>query len=194
MEQSVSKNNQFSLLIVDDTQEIRELIKNVCISQNITADEAEDGRVAVTKLLKNHYHVVVTDIKMPRMDGIELTRWIKQFNKEIFVIVMTGYTDQFLWNEIAAAGADDFLTKPFNVQQMIIKVKSILRYQQLLETTENELQEIKSISNEMIDGLQNESMSAGLRLKDLESEIEKIKRKKSDHEKKIPDTDDGDRE
>lgn len=177
MPEQNSEIKEPTILIVDDTQEIRDVIKMACLNKKLTTDEAVDGRDAVEKILKNHYPVVITDIKMPRMDGLELTRWIKEYNKDIFVVVMTGYADQYLWDEIVAAGADDFLTKPFNVVQMIIKIKTILRYIALLQTSENELKEILAISNEMIDGLQSEAMEASQHAKKLQVEIETLRKK-----------------
>ncbi len=177
MEEQRINNNETTILIVDDTAEIREMIKMVCMNKKINADEAQDGREAVEKILKNHYPVVITDIKMPRMDGLELTRWIKEYNKDIFVVIMTGYSDQYLWDEIVAAGADDFLTKPFNVVQMIIKIKTVINYINMLHSSEEELKAILEISNEMIDGLQNEAMDANQRVKKLLEEVEEMRNK-----------------
>lgn len=176
MTEQNKEKNEPTILIVDDTQEIRDVIKMACKNKKLNTEEAEDGREAVEKILKNHYPVVITDIKMPRMDGLELTRWIKEYNRDIFVVVMTGYADQYLWDEIVTAGADDFLTKPFNVVQMIIKIKTILRYISMLQTSENELKEILEISNEMIDGLQTEAMDAIQHAKKLQEEIEALRK------------------
>lgn len=160
---------------MDDNPELRGLIQYACASQDLPADEAIDGRDAIEKFSLKSYPVVVTDIQMPGMNGLALTRWIKTHFKDTYVIVITGYPDQYLWNQIAEAGADDFLVKPFNIHQMILKIKSIIRFKSKINHIAQELDEIMAISNDMIGGLQHEAMASNQRIRELEKQIEAMR-------------------
>jgi len=83
----------YKVLIVDDDPFIRRLISSILILKGHQCEEANDGMEALEKFTKNPFDAVITDIRMPRMDGIELTRELLKLQPALPIIVMTGCQD-----------------------------------------------------------------------------------------------------
>ena len=84
-------NKAFHILVVDDEYLIRSLVPKALTVLGVTVDVAENGRQAKAKILSGNFDLVITDINMPEMNGLELLRWIKKHRPHIEGIVMTGY-------------------------------------------------------------------------------------------------------
>lgn len=118
--------NLSKLLIVEDDREIAQLIKTALEKEGYEVDHAEDGVIAWEKINHIHYDLILLDLMLPRMDGWEVLRRIRQ-EKNLPVLILsarTEETDQILG---LGLGADDFITKPFRVGELIARVKSQLR-------------------------------------------------------------------
>jgi diguanylate cyclase (GGDEF)-like protein len=120
-----------SVLCVDDDQGIRELLYEIITRLGHNTITAVDGIDALERLVDDHFDIVVTDISMPRMDGIELIKRIKTDFDEVDVIVITAYGMKYKYTEIIALGASDFISKPFNVNELEAKLDRILREREL---------------------------------------------------------------
>ncbi len=109
-----------SVLVVDDESVIRELIKDVLTSKNIGVIPASDGIEGYEKFLANKDHIglVILDIIMPGMDGKELYYKIKEIKKDVKVIITSGYSKHNVKDELLQAGADNYLSKPFNINEL----------------------------------------------------------------------------
>jgi len=105
-----------TILIVDDESVIRDLCRRVLHDYNIV--EAGDGVEALGIFLRGGIDVVLTDVMMPRLDGIELLKKLKEREPTVVVIIMTGYADKELILKALKADADDFITKPLNLLQL----------------------------------------------------------------------------
>ena len=116
-----------SVLCVDDDPGIRELLYEIITRLGHNTITAVDGIDALEKLADDHFDIVVTDISMPRMDGIELIKKIKTNFDDVDVIVITAYKVTYKYTEIIALGASDFISKPFNVNELEAKLDRILR-------------------------------------------------------------------
>lgn len=112
-----------NILIVDDEEHIREIISEFLDGQGYQIFEAADGEVALQLYENNEFALVITDIRMPKMNGLELLNAIKTKNQNQPVVLMTGY--DLSKNEIAnlTHHADGYVLKPFTLNQMLNYVK-----------------------------------------------------------------------
>lgn len=116
-----------NILVVDDEQSIRELLDIMLEREGYTVDVAESAEQALKLITKQTFDVLVTDIAMPGMSGIELLSKVKQTNFDIPVIVMTAHGSAESAVEAMKLGASDYLTKPFQVEEMKIAVETSLK-------------------------------------------------------------------
>jgi PAS domain S-box-containing protein len=115
------------ILIVDDDNSFGQMLKNVVIRcTGFDCSFAESAREALKLLEENIVDVVITDIKMPDVSGLELTRIIKE-KYDSDVIVITGYNEDFTYEEAIENGANDFIEKPVRPTELIIRLKRVLR-------------------------------------------------------------------
>lgn len=119
-------NGQFRILVVDDEPTIRHLIREAVNYLGYGCVEAADGVEALELLEKEQMDLVITDISMPRLDGIGLTQAIKG-KYDSNVIVMTGLVGDFTYEEVIAKGASDFILKPISMKELLVRIKRVLR-------------------------------------------------------------------
>ncbi|WP_386689331.1 response regulator [Lonepinella sp. MS14437] len=114
------------LLLVDDDQDIRSLLADLLSLEGFHVDEAENGKVALEKLAENSYRLILLDIMMPVMDGIETLKEIHRlYNTPVLMLTARGDdSDRIQGLEL---GADDYLAKPFNDRELIARIRAILR-------------------------------------------------------------------
>ncbi len=120
----VSKNTsdrtrQARILIVDDEANVRLLLAREIEERGHEVVVAADSAQAMEEMGRGNFDVVLTDIRMPGMDGMELTKWIKRTRPETEVIVMTGYGSLETANRAVSLGAFDYLQKPFREIDMV---------------------------------------------------------------------------
>ena len=114
------------ILIVDDEQGIREVIKEYCKLENYTVIEAENGIEAIEKVKQEKIDIIVLDIMMPKLDGYSTLKEIKQI-KNIPVILLSARKEEFDKLMGFECGTDDYLTKPFSPRELIARIKAILK-------------------------------------------------------------------
>lgn len=104
---------------------IRDVIKEYCLNNNYLVDEAENGKVALNKILNNSYDIMVLDIMMPEMDGFTMLEELPK-EKRIPTIVLSARGDEY--DKLAGfdLGIDDYLTKPFSPNELIARIKAIM--------------------------------------------------------------------
>jgi DNA-binding NtrC family response regulator len=120
------------ILIVDDDTAMGEMCKELLKSKRYVADVVASSREALEKIATDGaYSIVLTDLVMPDMDGIEVLKKVKQQNPHIDVVVMTSYGTVTNAVEAMKLGAADYITKPFKRDELIIIIEKILRMQQL---------------------------------------------------------------
>lgn len=120
-------DKEYTVLIVEDNVELLTLMKNN-LSGHFNLKTAVNGEKAQRIIEKTALDVVVTDVMMPVMDGVELTRWIKGNDSysQLPVIMLTAKTQNNDRNEGFKAGADDYITKPFNLNDLLIRINNII--------------------------------------------------------------------
>ncbi len=113
------------ILIVDDEQGIRNIIKEYCESNNFETEEAESGKQAIEKIKNNNYDLMILDIMMPEMDGYTLLKELPN-DKKIPTIVLSARIEEY--DKLAGfdLGIDDYVTKPFSPKELIARIKAVL--------------------------------------------------------------------
>ena len=121
------------ILVVDDEAPIREMIKKG-LSQmgGYSVEVAQNGKEAIEKLEKDIFDLVLTDLKMPGMDGLELLKNIKGTRPEMMVILMTAYGSIETAVEAMRIGANDYITKPINFDDLLIHISKVQKESLLL--------------------------------------------------------------
>ncbi len=114
------------ILIVDDDNEIRNLIAVYLENEGLETEKAEDAVEALKMLEKKEFDLIVLDIMMPKMDGIEACLKIRE-ERSMPIIMLSAKSEDMDKIKGLAAGADDYLSKPFNPLELIARVKSQLR-------------------------------------------------------------------
>ena len=105
--------SSISILIVDDEQMMRDLLKKILSREGYQIHTAEDGVIAVECLKNNNIDIVISDMKIPRMDGFELLSYIKKEYPRTGVINKTGSAEIYTVKDTLLLGADEYITKPF---------------------------------------------------------------------------------
>lgn len=121
-----------SILIVDDEQSYRQLLTLVFEGEGHTIRTASNGREAVELVNEEAPDVIVSDVRMPDMDGIEMLRAVRETHADLGVIFMTAHASVESAREAFKLGADDFVTKPFDVEELKLIVKKTLEKQELI--------------------------------------------------------------
>ncbi len=126
------------ILIIDDDRELCALIKRSVQSEHIEADFCNTGKEGLQKLKEQEYQLVVLDVMMPGMDGFETLEEIRKENS-LPILMFTSKNDSISKVRGLRAGADDYLTKPFDMDELIARVNSLIRrYTTLNPVTGNE--------------------------------------------------------
>ena len=123
-------NNLKRILIVDDDDEIRELLEFDVAQSGYFVDTAKDGKEGLNKVLNNSYDLVILDVMMPKMNGFDVCKNIRQAKLAIPVLMLTAkgtIDDKTIGFD---CGADDYLVKPFDVQEVLLRIRVLLRRNQ----------------------------------------------------------------
>lgn len=126
-----------SILIVEDNDSMRQMLLKTFQAEGYQAETAKDGASALQTLSRRKFDLVVTDLKLTDMDGVEVLSTVKDIDTEIQVIVMTAYGSIETAVEAMKKGAYDFVAKPFDTEHLLVLVRKALESRRLV--TENTL-------------------------------------------------------
>lgn len=124
---------QAKILVVDDEKDVCAILKDFLIDYQFDVLTAESGHEALEIIENKKVDLVISDLVMPRMDGIALTRYIMELGMNIPVIIMTGYASIDSAVASMKAGAADFITKPFKFNHTLFIIKKVLELKRLQE-------------------------------------------------------------
>lgn len=161
---------QESMLLVDDNELVRKTLLGLVTALGFRAKAVSSGPEALEALEEETYSFLLTDMKMPEMDGMELIRTARDRYPDLSIISMTGYSEGYRYVDVINAGASDFIKKPFDVEELDAKIRRILNERRLR-------QELSRLSfTDSLTGLYNHRQFF-LRLKD---EVVRSQRQKGD--------------
>ncbi len=141
------------IVVVDDDHYIAELLSEMITRFGYECKTASNGKEALDLLQKDTFSFVLTDMKMPVMDGMELLREVKQLYPLIDVICMTGHGGTYTFTDVIKAGASDFILKPFAEDEVEAKINRVIRERQLrtdMLSTSESLRELKDYLENII--------------------------------------------
>ena len=136
----ISRSEKARVLIVEDDKSIREALRYNLIAENYSVSYEEDGMNALDNILENHYDIILLDIMLPNLDGIEICKRARFENINVPIIMLTAKDtdiDKILALEL---GADDYVSKPFSMPELLARIKAVIRRSQFVSDN------LKSIS------------------------------------------------
>lgn len=115
------------VLIVEDDPDIADLLQLHISDLNLDLDRAEDGENGLQKALENDYELVILDIMLPKLNGMDVCKKIRESKKSLPILMLTAKSEEFDKVLGLELGADDYLTKPFSIRELIARIKAIIR-------------------------------------------------------------------
>jgi two-component system OmpR family response regulator len=119
--------NQAKILVVDDEPGVRELICDALHMSDFQTLQAVDGLTALSAIRKGGFDLMILDINMPKLDGLELLEKIRNDGIEIPALMLSARGDKVDISQGLKLGADDYMTKPFSIEELVLRVKAILK-------------------------------------------------------------------
>ena len=126
-----------NILVVDDEEAIREVVSTMLESKGYHCTAVQNGRVAQEQVKKLTPDLVLSDMIMPEMDGIRLLEWMRQYDPEVPVIMVTAIHDISTALEAIRRGAYDYILKPFEKDQLFLGVGRALQHRRLIIENRN---------------------------------------------------------
>jgi len=115
--------NDIRILVVDDEPVMSNLLRRILEKEGYEVTLAENGREALGILRKSDFELVLSDVKMPEMNGFELLKAVKTEKPQIGMIMMTGFGDSFTVKDALMLGADEYITKPFKAHEISLVIE-----------------------------------------------------------------------
>ena len=124
------------VLIVEDEKKLLRLLEEGLNILGYVTDTASDGEEALDLAYVENYDIIILDINLPKKDGFEVLRDIRQFNREVNIIMLTARSDIDDRVRGLDYGANDYMTKPFDLKELDARMRSLLRRKPIMEETE----------------------------------------------------------
>jgi DNA-binding NtrC family response regulator len=115
-----------SILVVDDEDALRTVLSSELTNEGYEVRSASDGDEAIGELQKAAFDLVLLDIKMPRLNGFEVLKFIKENHQTSKVVMLTGFADLKNAIESKKLGADDFVSKPYDLVDLLTTIERVL--------------------------------------------------------------------
>lgn len=115
------------VLVVEDSVRLADTLRDAFIKENITADVVNDGKSGYENAVSGIYDIVILDLMLPQMNGYEVLEAIRREDSDVPILVLSAKTE--LEDKLKAfrAGADDYVTKPFAIEELVMRIKAITR-------------------------------------------------------------------
>ncbi len=120
-----------NVLIIEDEPIMRNILKNALIKAGFEATIAEDGIKGISAINEGEFDIIITDIVLPKGDGFKILKWAKEKRPETSVILITGHGKVKDAVEAMKLGASDYLTKPFSMEDLALRINKIVEFQEL---------------------------------------------------------------
>lgn len=117
----------FQILVAEDDNNLRNIVAATLKKEGYSVMGVENGQIAIDKFFENKYDLVITDVMMPVMDGNELTAELRKIAPDVPILMLTALETLDDKERGFDAGADDYLTKPFALKELLLRIKALLR-------------------------------------------------------------------
>lgn len=117
----------FNILVVDDDKNIRFMLKEVLETENFNVHTASNGEEAFEVLVNEHIDLAIVDIMMPKLNGYEFTKEIREMNNDLPILMVSAKQLPEDKKKGFVAGIDDFMSKPIDTEELLLRMKAILR-------------------------------------------------------------------
>ncbi len=122
---------EFKILLVEDDDALRFIVKDNLEQNNYNVKVAEDGQVALELFNRNNFDLIVLDVMLPKIDGFQVAKTIRKINQQVPIIFLTArsMTEDKITG--LTLGGDDYISKPFSMEELLLKIKIFLKRSQL---------------------------------------------------------------
>jgi len=155
------------ILVIDDERPIRSTLKEILEFEKFTVETAEDGKVGLGLILKNKYDLILCDIKMPKMDGMEVLDKIVENNIETPVVMISGHGNVETAVEAIKKGAYDFIQKPLDLNRTLVTLRNALDNKEVI-------QEVKKLKRKVSKGKVTDIIGESEAIVSIKAMIEKV--------------------
>ena len=111
-------DDKIKILLVEDEEQIRKALASFLVSKGYLVDDVEDGELAMGKLSSSDYSILITDLKMPVMDGTDLVKTVRNIKPNIGIIVLTGFGDIDSYIDLTNVGAFEYINKTLSIEDL----------------------------------------------------------------------------
>jgi len=140
-----------NILVIDDERPIRSALREILEFEKFKVDEAEDGLAGVSQIKKNTYDVILCDIKMPKMDGIEVLGKIMSLGTDAPVVMISGHGNVETAVDAIKRGAFDFIQKPLDLNRILVTIRNAMEKSDLVQETKVLKRKVhKALANEIV--------------------------------------------
>jgi len=155
------------ILVIDDERPIRSTLKEILEFEKFTVETAEDGKAGLDLILKNKYDLILCDIKMPKMDGMEVLDKIVENNIETPVVMISGHGNVETAVEAIKKGAYDFIQKPLDLNRTLVTLRNALDNKEVI-------QEVKKLKRKVSKGKVTDIIGESKAITAIKEMIEKV--------------------
>ncbi|MFC1857212.1 response regulator [Thermodesulfobacteriota bacterium] len=141
------------VLVVDDEKRIRDACYTMLSDEGFTVDRAETGKICLNKIAEKHYDIILLDLMMPELNGLEVLPCIRNSHPDTVIIVITGYATIEHSVEAMKRGAFDFIAKPFSPQDLRVVVAKAIEYIRTLQDIATEKSRMRVLLNHIGGGV-----------------------------------------
>lgn len=139
------------VLIIEDDKDIADLLEIHLNDLDLKLDRTKDGESGLQKALDDDYEMVILDLMLPRLNGLEVCKGIREHKKSLPILMLTAKSEEFDKVLGLELGADDYMTKPFSIRELVARIKSIIRrVSAIKETTSVDSQKSELIFGSLI--------------------------------------------
>jgi len=122
--------NEFKILLVEDDDALRFIVKDNLEQKNYDVKVAEDGKIAIELFAENDFDLILLDVMLPKIDGFEVAKTIRKTNEQVPIIFLTARSMTEDKIKGLTLGGDDYIPKPFSMEELLLKMKIFLRRSQ----------------------------------------------------------------
>ena len=137
------------ILVVDDEESIREMVSKIVTHIGHEVVTARNGKEALEILRNKPFSILITDIKMPEMDGFELMKASRAEFPDLYIICMTAHGASYTYTDVVTFGATDYITKPFTIDEVRAKLNRVIRERSLISDLTQKSVELEAANAEL---------------------------------------------